>query len=99
MKRQKTIGFFAFSKEVTHRGKRVKIELPEDVPDKSKKVEYSICKKKFFNTQGLGVHKFICSQNHPQYATAEINKHVAPPRLREKAESVVEKVQSRLWIA
>ena len=75
-------------------GKRVKIELPEEVPDKSKNAELSICKKKFFNTEGLGVHKLICSQDHPQYATAEINQHVTPSRSREKAESVVEKVQS-----
>ena len=93
-KRQKTLGFFGFSKEITHKGKHVNIELPEDVPDKSKNVEYSICKKKFFNTQWLGVHKLICSQGHPQYATAEVNKHVAASRSREKAESVVEKVQS-----
>ena len=93
-KRRKTLGFFSFSKEITHRGKRVKIEPPEDVHDKSKNVECSICKKKFFNTQGLGVHKLICSQDHPEYATAEINKHDAPSRSREKAESVVEKVQS-----
>ena len=92
-KRQKTFGFFGFSKEITHMGKRVKIELPEDVPDKSKNIESSICKKKFFSTQGLGVHKFICSQDHPQYATVKINKHVAPSRSREKAETVVEKVQ------
>ena len=38
-KRQKTFGFFGFSKEITHRGKRVKIELPEDVRAKSKNVE------------------------------------------------------------
>ena len=93
-KRRKTLGFFSFSKEITHRGKRVKIEPPEDVHDKSKNVECSICKKKFFNTQGLGVHKLICSQDHPEYATAEINKHDAPSRSREKAESLVEKVQS-----
>ena len=86
--------FFGFSKEITHRRKRVKIELPEDVPDKSKNVECSICKKKFFNTKGFGVRKLICSQDHPQYATAKINKHVAPSRSREKVESVVEKVQS-----
>ena len=94
LKRQKALGFFGFSKEITHRGKRVKIELPENVPDKSKNVECLICKKKFFNTQGLGVHKLIYSQDHPQYATAEINKHVVPSRSREKAESVVAKVQS-----
>ena len=93
-KRLKTLGFFGFSKEITHRGKRVKIELPENVPDKSKNVECSICKKKLFNTQGLGVHKLICSQDHRQYATAEINKHVAASRWTEKAESVVGKVQS-----
>ena len=93
-KSQKTLGFFGFSKEITHRGKRAKIELPEDVPDKSKIVECSICKKKFFNTQGLGVNKLICSQDHPQYATAEIKKQVAPSRSREKTKSVVEKVQS-----
>ena len=86
--------FFGFSKEITRRGKRVKIELPEDVPDKSKNVECSICKNKFFNTQGLGVHKLICSQDHLQYTTAKIKKHVVPSRLREEAESVVEKVQS-----
>ena len=94
LKRQKTLGFFGFSKEITHRGKSVNIEFPEDVPDKSKKVECSICKKKFFNTQGLGVYKLICSPDHPRYATAEINKHLGPSRSREKAESVVEKVQS-----
>ena len=94
LKRQKTLRFFCFSKEITHRWKRLKIELPEDVPKKSKNVECSICKNKFFNTQGLGVHKFICSQDYPQYATAETNKHVAPTRTRQKAESVVEKVQS-----
>ena len=66
--------FFGFSKEITHRGKCVKIELPEDVPDKSKNVECLICKKKFFNTQGLEVHKPTCNQDHAQYATAEINK-------------------------
>ena len=93
-KRQKTLGFFGFSKEITHRERHVKIGVPEDVPDKSKNIEYSICKKKFFNTQWLGVHKLICSQGHPQYATAEVNKHVAPSRSREKAKSVVEKVQS-----
>ena len=86
--------FFCFSKEITHRGKRVKIELPQDVRDKSNNVDWSICRKKFFNTQGLGVHKLICSQDHPQHATAEINKHVAPSRSREKAKSVVEKVQA-----
>ena len=75
-------------------GKHVKTELPEDLPDKSKNVECSICKKKFFNTQWLRVRKLICSQGHPQYATAEVNKHVAPSRSREKAESVVEKVQA-----
>ena len=47
--------------------------------------------KKFFNTQGVGVHELIRSQDHPQYATAEINKHVAPSRSTEKAESVVKK--------
>ena len=56
-----TCFFFGFFNEITHREKRVKIELPEDVTDKSKKIECSICKKKFFNTQGLGVHKLICS--------------------------------------
>ena len=86
--------FFGISKEITHRGKCVKIELLEGVPDKSKNVECSICKKKFFNIQELGVHKLICSQDHPQYATAEINKHFAPSRSREKAEPVVEKIQS-----
>ena len=86
--------FFGFSKEITHRGKSAKIELPGDILDKSKSVECLICKNKFFNTQGLGVHKLICSQKHPQYATAEINKHVAPSRSREKGESVVEEVQS-----
>ena len=35
----KDSGFFGFSKEIIHRVKRVKIELPEDVPDKSKNVE------------------------------------------------------------
>ena len=40
------------------------------------------------------MHKLICSQDDPQYATAEINQHVTPSRSREKAESVVEKVQS-----
>ena len=74
LKRQKTLGFFGFSKEITHRGKCVKIELPEDVPDKSKNVECLICKKKFFNTQGLEVHKLTYNQDHAQYATAEINK-------------------------
>ena len=49
-KRQKLLGFLGFSKEITHRGKCAKIELPEDVPDKSKNVECSICKKKLFNT-------------------------------------------------
>ena len=93
-KRQKNLAFCSFCKEITHRGKRVKIELPEDVPDKSKNVECSICKTKFFNTQGLGVHKLICSQYHPQYTTAKIKKHVAPSWSREEAESVVEKVQS-----
>ena len=38
-KRQKTLGFFGFSKEITHSGKRIKIELPEDVRAKSKNVE------------------------------------------------------------
>ena len=57
-KRQKSPGFFGFSKEITHRGKRVTTELPEDVRVKSKNVECSICKKKFFSTQG---HKCICS--------------------------------------
>ena len=75
-------------------GKRVKIGLPEDVPDKSKNVECLSSKKKFFSIQGLGVHKLICSQDHPQHATAEINKYVASSRSREKAESVVEMVQS-----
>ena len=89
-----TLGFFGFSQEITHREKRVKIDLSEDVPDKSKNVECSIGKKKFFNTQGLGVHKLICSQDHPQYAIAEINKHVAASRWTEKAESVIGKVQS-----
>ena len=93
-KRQKILCFLGFSKEITHRGKCVKIGLPEDVPDKSKNVECSICKKKVFNTSGLGVYKLICSQDHPQYATAKINKHVAPSRSREKAESVVEKIPS-----
>ena len=89
-----TLGFFGFSQEITHREKRVKIDLSEDVPDKSKNVECLIGKKKFFNTQGLGVHKLICSQDHPQYGTIEINKYIASSRSRDKAESVVEKVQS-----
>ena len=63
-------------------------------PYKPKNAECSICKKKFFNTQGLGVHKLICSQDHPQYATAEINKHFASSRSRETAEPVIEKIQS-----
>ena len=77
--------FFGISKEITHRGKCVKIELLEGVPDKSKNVECSICKKKFFNIQELGVHKLICSQDHPQYATAEISKHVAPIQIKSKS--------------
>ena len=72
--------FFGISKEITHRGKCVKTELLEGVPDKSKNVECSICKKKFFNIQELGVHKLICSQHHPQYATAEINILRLPDR-------------------
>ena len=40
------------------------------------------------------INLFTVSQDHPQYATAEINKHVVPSRSREKAESVVAKVQS-----
>ena len=60
--RQKTLGFLRFSKEITHRGKRAKIELPEDVPGECRNVECSICKKKFFNSEGLRVHKLICSQ-------------------------------------
>ena len=40
------------------------------------------------------MHKLICSQDHPQYTIGEINKHFAPSRSREKAQSVVEKVQS-----
>ena len=37
--------FFGFSKEITHRGKRIKTELPEEVRVKSKNVDCLICKK------------------------------------------------------
>ena len=36
-KRQKTPGFFGFSKKIAHRGERIKVELPEHVTNKSKK--------------------------------------------------------------
>lgn len=51
-----------FKKEVEHRGKKLKIDLPTVAKDKG--VTCDICKKEFINTQGLGCHKLKCEKEH-----------------------------------
>ena len=68
-KRQKTLGFFGFSKEITHRGKRVKIELPEDVRVKSKNVElFDIQKRNSSIIKGINLFavKTILNMQQPK---------------------------------
>ena len=67
-KRQKTLGFFGFSKTVTHR--RQEVDIPVDSPDVSRNVSCPKCKKKFVNNQGLGVHKLSCGKNFSSAQTS-----------------------------
>ena len=67
---QKTLGFFGFSKTVTHRGQEVKVDIPDDSPDISRKVSCPKCKKRFVNNQGLGVHKLSCCKNFSSAQTS-----------------------------
>ena len=78
-KRQKTLGFFGFSKTVTHRGQEVKIDIPDDSPDVSRKVPCPKCKKKFVNNQGLDVHKLSCGKNFSSAQT--LNAKVTDARV------------------
>ena len=57
VKRQKTLGFFNFTKTIRHRGVEVNVEISDEVEDDFKTVLCYICKKRFFNTQGLATHK------------------------------------------
>ena len=72
IKRQKTLGFFGFSKTVTHRGKKVKVDIPDDARDTSKNVTCPTCEKKFINNQGLGVHKLSCGDTRDQTSNAKL---------------------------
>ena len=61
-KRQKTLGFFNFTKIIRHWGVEINVETPNEVEDDSKTVPCDICKKRFSNTQGLGTHKLSCEK-------------------------------------
>ena len=40
----------------------VNVEIPDEVEDDSKTVPCEICKKRFSNSQELGIHKLSCEK-------------------------------------
>ena len=63
VKRQKTLGFFGFTKSVTHRGEKMAVKIPDEIEDFGiKKYSCSTCSKQFLSNQGLGVHKLSCEK-------------------------------------
>ena len=82
-----------FTKEVEHRGKKVKVSLPKEAVCSKTTVMCDVCQKEFLNTQGLGTHKLKCektnrnSSNIPMLPVPPSTLSTSPP----KALSFVEK--------
>ena len=55
-KKQKTMQFFGFSKNVVHRGKIIEVDIGDEVQD-ADKILCEYCSKKFKTKQGLAIHR------------------------------------------
>ena len=52
---------FGFTKAIKHKNEFVPVNIPTELKEITITVEYSNCKKRFKNNQGLGVHKLACT--------------------------------------
>ena len=93
-KRQLTLGAFGFFKEITHRGKKSKIEIEGKVncAEDSLKIPCpnKDCHKKFVNQQGLSVH-MKCIHPLAEYASNNSQRLLEEPAI----EFVVRRVLQR----
>ena len=87
-----------FTKEVEHRGKKVKVSLPKEAVCSKTTVMCDVCQKEFLNTQGLGTHKLKCektnrnSSNIPMLPVAPSTLSTSPPKTLSFVEKDVRQV-------
>lgn len=90
-KKQKTLGFFGFTKSVKHRGNTTKVQIPDDAHETFLVCKY--CRKSFRNQQGLTVHiKCIHGDLKKQTSETKIEFDLTEDIAKEVLQEVVEQV-------